>query len=249
MARDKTDRTDKTPPATRGTPDWRDAAAYGDVKRWTLGRWRWAFFRRRDEVRAFFDERAEPQYEGDFAEWQRACARNDLEPAERDFILDHPPRQPHDPRFYARCTPEEQDRFGYMAIYNPRIGEVSNWENVVEQRDSFEWSVSGERGDKVLPSRKLEKHHVVIAFSTARPLAQQLADAASYLKGLQKYRLGHHPQKRRHPTKWLGYLRALDAREADATWQEISALYPQTNQTEQTARDTWEAANALRFNF
>jgi len=81
MARDKTDRTDKTPPATRGTPDWRDAAAYGDVKRWTLGRWRWEFSRRRHDVRALFDERAEPQYEGDFAEWQRACARNDFEPA------------------------------------------------------------------------------------------------------------------------------------------------------------------------
>ena len=55
--------------------------------------------------------------------------------------------------------------------------------------------------------------------------------------------------RRRHPTKWLGYLHALDAREAGATWQEISALYPQTNQTEQTARDTWEAARALCFNF
>ena len=219
------------------------------MKRWTLGRWRWEFFRRRDDVRAFFDERAEPQYEGDLAGWQRACARNDFKPAERAYILEHAPIKPDDPRFLARCTPEEQDRFGYISVFNPRIGDVSKFENDVERRDSFEWAVSGERGDKVLSGIKLEKYHFVIAFSIARPLAQQLADAARNLKGLQKYRLGHHPQKRRHPTKWFGYLRALDAREAGATWQEISALYPQTNQTEQAARDTWEQARALCFNF
>ena len=251
MALDKTDRADKASPATRGTPDWRDAAAYGDVKRWALGRWRWEFFRRRDDALAFFDARAEPQYEGDLAEWQRACARNDLEPAERAFILDHPPRQPHDPRFQVRCTPEEQDRFGYMAIYNPRIGEVSNWENVVEQRDSFEWSVSGERGDKVLPSRKLEKHHVVIAFSTDRPLEKQIQDAEQYLIGLQKYRHGRRLKKPRQTSKWSGYLRALDARDAGAKLWQIAEILPkaQGRRDEQAAGKVLKQAERLQFDF
>ena len=42
-----------------GIPNWRDAAAYGDVTDWTLDRWRWEFFRRRPDLRAFFDQWAD----------------------------------------------------------------------------------------------------------------------------------------------------------------------------------------------
>jgi len=268
MARDKTDKTDATLVATHATsatwgiPDWRDAAAYGDVKVWTLGRWRWEFFRRRDDVRTLFDERKERQYKDDFEKWERNSASTDLTQDERAYILGKAPIKPDDPRFWVRCFPKEQEQFGYLGLFNPRIGNVSNFDNHVERLDSFEWAVSGERGGAVLQRTKLEKQHVVIAFSTDRPLARQLEDAGKYLKGLQKYRLGCHLKRPRHPTKWLGYLRTLDGKEAGATWAEMAETFFSQGLLDrhkdpmggycppppQAARDKWEAADALRFN-
>lgn len=259
MARNKTSKTGSDPcdnsdtatPALNewGIPDWRDKAAYGDVGAWSLGRWRWEFFRRRDDVRALFDERKDKQYESSLANWERDCTSIGLTPDEQTFILENAPVKPNEPRFRVFCLPKEAKAFGYFAIPNPRIGNISDFDNHVEQLDSYEWAVSGERGGTMLQGRKLEKHHLVIAFSTDRPLAQQIKDAGEYLKGLQKYRHGKHFQKRRHTLKWRGYLRTLDAREAGASWAEISTLHPDTVQSEQTARDIWQAANALRFNF
>lgn len=41
----------KDPAEEWGLPDWRDAASYGEVKEWTFMRWRWEFYRRRDDLR------------------------------------------------------------------------------------------------------------------------------------------------------------------------------------------------------
>ena len=66
-ARDMPPRATCAPRATRpaamwGLPGWRDPAAYGEVQRWGLSRWRWEFLRRREDVRAAFDERAEETF-------------------------------------------------------------------------------------------------------------------------------------------------------------------------------------------
>jgi hypothetical protein len=130
MARDKTDKTDLTPVATLATtatravnewgiPDWRDARAYGDVKRWTLDRWRWEFYRRRDDLRAYFDERAEATYQF----WSGFADRSYMPLADL---------KPDQPGFCVSVHPAHMNAFGYTELPNPRIG---------EQPDSAMWTI------------------------------------------------------------------------------------------------------------
>lgn len=99
-------------PATRaadewGLPDWRDPEAYGDVERWSYYRWRWEFYRRRDDLRAYFDARAEATYRDG---WQ--------------IILGQPePLRPDQPGFVVKADRQAWELFGYRKIPNPRIGE------------------------------------------------------------------------------------------------------------------------------
>lgn len=259
MGRNKTSQTGSDPcdnrdPATSalnewGIPDWRDKTAYGDTENWSLGRWRWEFFRRRDDVRAMFEGRKNDQYEDSLERWKADCARPELTQSERNFILEKAPNKPESHKFWVHLSAKEQERFGYQAIPNPRIGDISAFSDQVDRLDSYDWAVNGERGGTTLPRAELQKHHLVIAFSTDRPLAKQIRDATAYLKGLQKYRHGRNLKKPRHREKWLEYLRTLDAFEVNAPWIEIAALRSNSAQTEGTARDTREQAKALCFNF
>jgi hypothetical protein len=88
-----------------------------------------------------------------------------------------------------------------------------------------------------------------LIFDLDKPLSVQLEAAKEYLRECQTERHGKFLQHRRHREKRIGYLQTLDAREVGATWAEIAELHPNTAQTEQTARDIWVAADALRFNF
>jgi hypothetical protein len=46
-----------------GIPDWREAEAYGNTNRWSLNRWRWEFYRRREDLRDYFGANAAHQYQ------------------------------------------------------------------------------------------------------------------------------------------------------------------------------------------
>lgn len=104
---------------------------------------------------------------------------------------------------------------------------------------------------------------LAITVNLDRPLAEQLELVERAAKKEQKARHGKLLQTRRHPDKWLGYLRALDAREAGKTWAEMTDTFYRQGVLErrtdpsggycapppQASRDLWEAARALRFNF
>jgi len=92
-----------------GTSDWRDAAAYGDVTRYTFDRWRWEFYRRRDDLRAYFDARAEETY----LHWQQYAGKP-------GFPVAH--LRPDEPGFCAIVDVEARKRFGYSGLPKPRIG-------------------------------------------------------------------------------------------------------------------------------
>ena len=250
MARDKTDKTDKSPPATLATtatratnewgiPDWRDPAAYGDVKRWGFMRWRWEFYRRRDDLRAAFDSRAQETYE-----YHLKLHENPLYGAGRTL-------RPDEPGFTAQGYVD--DPFGYAGIPNPRIS---------EQPSDAIFSVMDYPGDNRMIMGKGARYpgkpehevdigdgEMAVIFDLDKPLGPQLKRLKNALTNRQIFRHGAALQKRGHTSKWLGYLRTLDARADGASWAEIAALHPNTAQTEQTARDIWGAANALRFNF
>ena len=244
MARDKTDKTDTTPVATLATsatraanewgiPDWRDASAYGDVKRWTFYRWRWEFYRRREDLREVF----------------LTISELEKESPELDFTRDgRPPRGQSGHYVYASTSTFR--KFGYrFELPDPSVSAQPEemlfaYEGFPPRFDIF--SI----GEAVtLPEQRVEANWLQFFFDLDKPLESQLAVAKRHLRHNQKYLHGSLLQRKRHPTKWLGYLRTLDAREAGASWREIAELHPNTAQTEQTARDIWNAADALRFNF
>jgi hypothetical protein len=274
MARDKTDKTDSTPvaaSATReltewGTPDWHDPDAYGDWKQWHFDRWRWEFYRRRDDLRAYFDAGAEKTY----LHWQQYAGKP-------GFPVAH--LRPDEPGFCVIVDVDARKRFGYSGLPNPRIGAqpagvIWPWEhdgagNYLEGNQTGHNGFRGTFGEllamaEITPNEKqmiflghvmacrparLERNEMAITFDLNKPLESQVKHARDILRWHQSDIHGRPVQKRRHDTKWLGYLRTLDAREAGASWAEIAALHLNTAQTAQTARDIWEAANALRFNF
>ena len=232
-----------------GLPDWKDPTAYGETSSWNFMRWRWEFYRRRDDLRSLFDQNAEQTYLEcvelySSSEWQ--ASSQEWEKAAR--IL-----QPHEPGFTADCTTEDCRKFGYVGIPNPRISEQRA--HVIFAACNYDGDVPFQlgEGDRFAEGKDWRvtqgEGEVLARFDLDKPLGPQIDAASNFLSKRQVQRHGRKLQHRRHPIKWLTYLRTLDAREVGASWSEISEILLQTAGTGQTARDTWEQAKALCFNF
>lgn len=279
MARDKTELTDKTQDWRTddwGIPNWRDPNTYGNFTEWEFFRWQWEFSRRRDDLRACFDANAEASFErwnsyfhAKVGSIQRAswCVY-----AKQIGGVLAPPK-PSDAGFVAFISSDEVKRFKYYRLPNPRISdqikivitpdEDDGTVKVAFGNDSASFKEKLSKVGKALTPLQLrllgedadsipvpvEKSEVAVVFNLTKPLHAQLSVVKKNLLETQAREYGKPLQKRRHPEKWLSYLRTLDARADGASWAKIAALHPNTAQTEQTARDIWEAANALRFNF
>lgn len=281
------DKSDKTPAATHATtatratnewgiPDWRDASAYGEVNRWTFNRWRWEFYRRREELRDAFVKVAE----NDKAFF-----------GEKDFrYTDRPAKGTLGHFLYVDRSRAVQEYLGYLfrlpdpsvsnhpedLLRSPSVGFLTDfvtpltWESTLDIMGEYFRELNEE--DKACLEKNFRKtspmlcgeERAVISFDLTRPIADLVREAKTILSNIQRMQgINVTPSKRRHPTKWLAYLRTLDAREAGASWAEITEnLYAQgvldrrknpsggyCAPPPQAARDMWEAANTLRFNF
>lgn len=299
-----------------GLPDWRDPAAYGDVTSWKTYRWRWEFYRRRADLRQYFDQFASEAYE-----------------MTKHSIL--PTYSPDEAGFGVPVDFKGSAALGYASIPNPRIGnqlpEIIGFAmnegvgKILEPslrplgdylrlalaeetreglaRGLFESgldlsklpiiqaSTSTDDTDSNIEKLQngysrghfesmrarflahvskcyaveLEENKVAVTFDLNRPIGPQIDDAKRRLRYDQEELHKKTLQNRRHPKKWLGYLRTLDAREAqpEASWREFTAALFAHGLVErhknpaggycapppQAGRDKWEAANALRFNF
>lgn len=224
-----------------GIPDWRDPCAYGDTKSWPLARWLWEFTRRRNDYRA--------------ETMAYLTLHRQVEAARK--------RMKENPTPDAKCAWETLSahanklwnrhwrKWGYSAPLDPSVSELPH-------DDLLRWphgGVSSMRGSPMGRAPELRNTQIptseelAVRINLDRPIAEQMKIVERAAKREQKERHGRLVQKRRHPMKWLGYLRTLDAREAGASWSEIAALHPNSAQTEQTARDIWHQARALCFNF
>lgn len=208
-----------------GLPDYLDQASYGESVDWTRSRWRWEFLRRRDDVRAAFTEAANATYDYN----QRFVGKSFFPtagrtPDEVGFTAMHPLAL----------------EIGLPRIPNPRIGEQPF--DVLSFRDWDDAIVS-------IPAEHEPEGYLRADIDLSKPIEPQLETLRDWAKDLQASKLGKVLQKRRHPAKWLTYLRILDGREAGASWAELSCLLPLKNRTPQAARDTWNQADALRFKF
>lgn len=242
-----------------GIPNWRDTLAYGETNRWSFNRWRWEFFRRRADLREYFDARAEETYRLNQQKLGLAWAPN----AHLRF---------DEPGFCVRVDGKAAKCFGYSLLPNPRIGgqlesqlfNINDSDSALTIVDGGIQTVGAElasAGVELTKMQALRLSHVLschfiklgpngvaLGFDIEKPLEPQLANARLTLQYDYEKR-GFPRQRKRHPAKWFGYLRTLDARADGATWAEIAEIHPNTAQTEQTARDIWQAADALRFNF
>jgi hypothetical protein len=231
-----------------GIPDWRVASTYGNVRCWSKDRWRWEFYRRREDLRKYFDRWAEVNF--------------------REGLRANEGRTPSDPGFLVFGKDEEEGRgikdFGYGGVPNPRIGpqpriSIMPFKNlIIPQRfyDPHKREPSSRGVLEVVGKQTAKEYHVwleesemAIKFDLNEPLAVQIENAHQALRKKQKEIHGKLLRNPEHRGKWLAYIRTLDARAAGATWGDIATIHPETAQTEQSARDRWKSADTLRFSF
>jgi len=225
-----------------GIPDWQDASKYGPVDKWNWFKWRWEFSRRRDDLRAAFDERSAESYQRsvDFDRRRNIPPGHILRSDQAGFTA------------HSYTT----DAFGYYSIPNPRISDQPAHiiSGVVTRPESIKifhhW-----RAEEIGPEGASEtvvvdsNSEVAIVFDLSRPISEQIKSARTTLMDKQKLKFGKSLQKRSHQSKWLSYLRILDGREAGASWSQLATILPHTAASDQTARDVYDQAHALRFNF
>jgi len=210
-----------------GIPDWQSAANYGDTGKWSENRWRWEFLRRRHDLRDEFDAKAEDEFK------TKRALYSEFPQMFPDGLL-----HPHEPGF---CVSTMLIGGELQQLPNPRIGEQP-WM-------AIEWTDNVVRKVRQFHTERAPEGYRRVDFDLSKPIAPQIEFAKEYLLDLQREEQGKAVQFRRTPSKWLTYLRVLDAREAGASWSQVSGLLDHTAQTPQTARDMHKQATALCFNF
>lgn len=204
-----------------GIPNWQCKRAYSDAASWHDDRWRWEFYRRREDLRDFFDEWAN--------ESRHLPCNQGLSPNDRGFLA------------YTNDTHRGEgiDRFGYIGIPNPRIGDQPA--AMIRPDSSFMDMFRVKRGTDPRASRgvlevtemqkrreysvHLAKHELAIRFDLDKPLTPQLKHAHARLRKDQKELHSKLLAPRKNEPKWSDYLRALDARASGATWSEITSVF------------------------
>jgi hypothetical protein len=224
-----------------GIPNWCDRSAYGDTTRWSEHRWRWEFTRRRDDCRADFLAHKDETVR--FFEQVRADEVARSPDAKRGPLL-----RPDEPGFVAQ-VPDCYKKYGLNNLPNPGIGDQPFYVIMFRKRGPrlVLWPEDGIRGGR------FQKTEAVIVFDLTAPIEAQLASIRRLLESRQKKEVGVVVKPgRRHLTKWIEYLRVLDARESGASWSQIAtsgALGKVRRIEPHWARDTWNSANTLRFNW
>jgi hypothetical protein len=221
-----------------GVPNWLDQHAYGDTKRWSENRWRWEFIRRRQDSRQDFLAHKD----GTVRFYKEVYAKID---GYSGRIL-----RPDEPGFVAR-VPGCYERYGLAYLPNPAIGD-----------QPFQTIMFRKRGPPFLMDAEEEINsrfkttEAVVIFDLTAPIGDQVEGAREMLKSQQQLKLGHIVHRgKKHPTKWLTYLRTLDAKENRASLTKIATgVLGWTKEHTRTdpaqwARDTVKQAEALCFNW
>lgn len=213
-----------------GIPDWRDAGAYPDevalLAEWKeqglhpndstlLTMWRWEFLRRREDYRQAWRD----QYDESQAYWDE-CAKQGLE-----YCPGHSREAAYG--MGARHLSDMADTYGLELVFAPWWRFRITIPPLFRQSFGFGYGTgcSDEKdpyGRHKVDARLESDSQMLIAFDLSNPLGEQLKRAQEHLEAIQSERFGA-PLKapRHHRTKWQKYLRALDAREAEETFESI----------------------------
>lgn len=91
--------------------------------------------------------------------------------------------------------------------------------------------------------------YISIEFDLKKPLKEQI-DRAAHTLAQCATEFGEAKDRRQHVGKWPTYLRVLDAREDGQTWDAIAReVLKYTRNEPQAAKQVWDAARQLMFNF
>jgi type VI secretion system activator RovC-like protein len=222
-----------------GIPNWLDSSSYGDTRRWSEWEWRWEFTRRRDDCRADFLAHKDEveRIPDEVTRWLEGALEGVAKVKRGDRRL-----RPDEPGFTV-SFPDCYNKYGLSRLPNPAIGKQPFYlyfmmfrpygpAMVVFPEDGVT-EVSGETGS-------------VIKFDLTASIDDQLERARQLLERAQKRKLGHLVQpSRKHPAKWLTYLRVLDARESGASLSEMAKVLRWQNP--QAAHAVLQQARALQF--
>lgn len=182
---------------------WLDQYAYGDTKRWSEYRWHWEFIRRRQDCREDFLAHKE----GTVRFYEKVYAN-----------MQYPSRilRPDEPGFVAK-VPGCYERYGLANLPNPAIGNQPSYIMMFRRRGPL--LMDPEDGI----NSRFKTTEAVVIFDLTAPIGDQVKGARELLELQQRDKLGHivHPGKK-HRTKWLTYLRTLDAKESGASLTQIA---------------------------
>lgn len=202
-------------------PDWREADAYPDAEGITQRQWRWEFTRRRPDYRALWDLAEDDGQDG------------------------------------VRCAPDvDEFRLLFqMTLIRDPTGSVSDQDLIINSYPA-NGGFSATAFVDDYPNKKRqaelakEKGLYFFRFDLSQPLGLQLERAERSLQSLQLSRYGKTATRRPRQANWRDFLRAIDARDAGASFAAIAAgLWPGQEKTPQSARDTYVAGCELRDNF
>lgn len=230
-----------------GVPHWQDAEAYCFPPDWTRNRWRWEFYRRRADLREYFDRWAGKTYEQNLD-----CNEG---------------RSIDAPGFFAYGNDAESrsatKEFGYVGIPNPRIGDQSvgsirPFLEIIKQpltvvsgfdQETYSRGVLGAgRGRHEI---LLGPNEVAIRFDLDQHVEVQIKRARQVLAKRQKLFDKKPKISRFHFDRFPNYLRVIDADDDGAKSLEIAAFLPKhhSDRNPKTADNVLKQARAMQFSF
>ena len=220
-----------------GVPDWHDVTAYpADLPH---REWWWEFTRRHPDYRVMWegaaaldshDYRCAPDVDAFRLRFQLSVIRD---PAQlfTDWQLMHYHYGPN----YARSPREPL----LKQLDHPSIAHSLA---AASRRQKFQE----------------DKGHTLYNFDLSQPLGPQFERAKQYLKTIQAELFGKQNARKNRTLNWPLYFRALDAKDDGATYAKMKEVFwpgrdrnasGSAKKTDQSARDTYEAARRLRDNF
>jgi hypothetical protein len=202
-------------------PDWRDSAAYPKANALSDTLWRWEFLRRLKAYRDDWTVHAPGTYR------YLVSQSGKSEQKQHALTPDHPQFRARAEYLRDSAKPgTEAEREALKCVQSLRkyhvIGGLPNPAIRKPEGLSFDPSFGGfyeGRGD--VEELLIEPHHGLYDFDLTRPLPPQLQKARRDLLDQQAWRNGRKEDRRLHRKLFPRYLRALDARDCGATFNEI----------------------------
>jgi len=190
-----------------GVPRWKEREQYPDAETQTDLQWRWEFLRRRPDYREAWTK----NHDESQARYDRLYGDGLLDDRERYRSTGTTMRAICEPFFVERIDApwlEKPHAHFWRLPYGWALGEVSeniSIDSLVEQSQLRE-----------------KKGQMLFAFDLNRPFDEQLLKIRAHFEAVQSEMHGSTLVKnRQHKRKWSSYLRAIDARDQGATYENI----------------------------